>query len=307
MLQFTCDFDCLSRRMFATNTCSTIYALEFRMFSTLRFALIASAFSIGSAAFAAPDIALVGGLHHIQIGSGEGRIYASTDLRDVLISTTREMKLKIHNIGDQDLTFPSPISIGVGPTSANFTITQQPATTIAPGQSSPLTITYAPTAVGAHEAVVSIQSNDPNEGNFLFIVQGVGVTTVVSPQPNLSVTAGLPAVLKCSSKGTCKFSGSVNVVNNSNIPFNGGSWYLYKMQEKGFAGRYSTIVASGTLKKMKAYTGDPTLPIIKKVKYKASGLTPSDTKFALFIAPFDAGVDPDYSNNWIQVSAPALP
>ncbi|MGI8908044.1 MAG: choice-of-anchor D domain-containing protein [Candidatus Sumerlaeaceae bacterium] len=252
--------------------------------------------------FAAADIALVGGLHFIPAGSGEGRVYASTDLPEVVINTTRPMKLRVYNLGDQNLTITLPIAIG-GLTGSQFSVTQNPDATIAPGQSSPFTITYAPTSTGFHEAVITVSSNDPDEGSFLFIVQGTGITAVIYPQPDVSVSQVLPPVLKCNSKGVCKFSGSLNLINNSNIPFNGGMWYLSRLQEEGFSGRYSELIASGTVKKVKAWGGDPAFPSIKKFKYKASLLTAQDTRFALLVVPNDAGYDPDYTNNWILLDA----
>jgi hypothetical protein len=96
----------------------------------------------------------------------------------------------IHNSGDAAL---SAIAVRVEryePAAAHsgavlpFSLTSVPATTVAAGQSTQFQITFAPSESGESSAVVIIESNDANEGYYVFIISGEGVTP---PQATITI------------------------------------------------------------------------------------------------------------------------
>ena len=81
----------------------------------------------------------------------------------------------ISNTGEDplQLTGTSPIEI-VGTNAADFSVTTQPESTVNGGQSVIFTIKFTPSALGQRDATVRILSNDSNESEFTFAIQGYG-------------------------------------------------------------------------------------------------------------------------------------
>lgn len=75
----------------------------------------------------------------------------------------------IKNTGSAELDLSS-LSVD-GPDAADFTITQPTNTVLAAGATITFTVTFTPTGSGAENAVISIDSNDPN-GAFAFSIKG---------------------------------------------------------------------------------------------------------------------------------------
>jgi len=81
----------------------------------------------------------------------------------------------IENTGDTQLglTETSPVEI-TGENADDFTVTGQPADTINGGATTNFTIEFSPSASGLRTAAVSILSDDPDDGEFTFAIQGYG-------------------------------------------------------------------------------------------------------------------------------------
>ena len=81
----------------------------------------------------------------------------------------------IENTGDAQLglTRTNPVEI-TGENADDFTVTAQPANTINGGATTTFTIEFSPSASGLRTAAVSILSDDPDDGEFTFAIQGYG-------------------------------------------------------------------------------------------------------------------------------------
>jgi photosystem II stability/assembly factor-like uncharacterized protein len=82
----------------------------------------------------------------------------------------------IENTGDATLDLNgSPVVALSGDHAADFTITLQPASTVAAGGSTTFQVTFDPSAVGVRTAAVSFTNNDADENPFNFSIQGTGI------------------------------------------------------------------------------------------------------------------------------------
>lgn len=80
----------------------------------------------------------------------------------------------IENYGSSDLILNSPrVSLG-GTHAADFSITAMPASQIAAQATTTFQITFDPSTTGTRTATVTIISNDPNNPNYTFTIQGMG-------------------------------------------------------------------------------------------------------------------------------------
>ena len=86
----------------------------------------------------------------------------------------------IQNTGDAALTVGA-LSFS-GANAGDFTVSSQPATTVAAGALTTFQITFDPSAAGSRVATLSIVNNDGNENPYTFAIQGAGI-----PVPSLSI------------------------------------------------------------------------------------------------------------------------
>lgn len=81
----------------------------------------------------------------------------------------------IENTGDETLELTGTIPVEITGTNADdFSVTSQPAAAIAGGQSDTFTIEFSPQGSGTREATVKILTNDSDEAEFTFAIQGYG-------------------------------------------------------------------------------------------------------------------------------------
>lgn len=94
------------------------------------------------------------------------------DFGAVPVDETAESFLTVSNAGGSDLTLDS---VAVGGTDAEaFTVTTPPAPVVAPGASTTVGVTFAPTAAREYEAVLTVESDDPDTPTVPVALQGVG-------------------------------------------------------------------------------------------------------------------------------------
>lgn len=102
----------------------------------------------------------------------------------------------ILNTGTDVLTLTNPMISG----SSDFTVTANPAATVAVSGSTTFTITFDPAVVGEKNAIVVIGNNDFNENLYTFAIQGFGVdfiecvfgTEEIVAQQNFEVAPATP-------------------------------------------------------------------------------------------------------------------
>ncbi len=141
----------------------------------------------------------------ISLEQPAGSALVSGDLRDLGPRATGyqvSLAFTLRNTGTAELR-QLAVSL-VGADAGSFSCSALAATTLAPGQSLPLTVTFAPQAVRLHEAELRLASNDADENPFVVRLQGTGI--VPTPEIALEQPAGTDRV----SGATCAF-GSVTL------------------------------------------------------------------------------------------------
>ncbi len=138
-----------------------------------------------------------------QIGVTPG----SLNLGSVTVGTTVNGTVTVSNVGGSNLTVSS-ISVSGSPFTVSGLTTPS---TIAPGASNSLNVTYSPTAPASNSGSVTITSDDPQTPISAVSVSGTGTATAVAPtittQPgNQTVTAGQTATFTVVAAGTTPLS-----------------------------------------------------------------------------------------------------
>ena len=130
-----------------------------------------------------PEIDIEGNAISILDGDTTPFTLDNTDFGDQRVSSgTISRTFTVINNGTGTLTLgASAVSI-TG--SSTFTVTTQPATTVAEGLSTTFVVQFDPTATGTANAVVNVNSNDANENPYNFNITGNGVEPEINVQGN---------------------------------------------------------------------------------------------------------------------------
>ena len=132
--------------------------------------------------FLSANILLFGGLdpkNVITDGAATTSMTLGTDFGvDDLNSTTLSRDFYIVNNGDATLNLTGPPVTLSGDT-ADFAITAQAESSVAPSSSTVFTVSFKPLSLGLHNATISIPTNDPNHPNFTFALTGTAVNPFV--------------------------------------------------------------------------------------------------------------------------------
>ena len=121
-----------------------------------------------------PEIGLVGlDSTPITDGASIAKTTDGTDFGEVDLSNgSRSTSFSVRNTGKATLTLGAVRLSGSG--AAQFRVTTQVPSTVAPGRSAAFQITYDPTTVGRHQASVSLPNNDSDESPYDFVLVGLG-------------------------------------------------------------------------------------------------------------------------------------
>lgn len=118
----------------------------------------------------------------------------------------------------------APVAIS-GQSSCTAVVTNQPATTLSPGTSDTFDIDVTPTSPGAFQFVITIASNDVDEGTYTITVAG---TSVAATAPVLATPAtpfaGSPIMITEFTTNTG--NDSLEVQNVTNIAFDATGWQV---------------------------------------------------------------------------------
>jgi len=132
--------------------------------------------------YADPEINVTGNNVLITDGDSTPATEDHTDFGGVLASSGTVVRtFTIQNTGTAGLTLGAASLSGTN--AADFSITTQPAATVAAGESTTLQITFDPGAIGLSTAAVTLTNNDADENPFNFSIQGTGLA---SSNANLS-------------------------------------------------------------------------------------------------------------------------
>src|SRR5229473_1083989 len=119
---------------------------------------------------------------------------ASVNLGTITVGNTGRGTATVSNVGGSNLMV-SLVSISGGPFGVTGITTPS---TIAPGASITLNVTYSPTIAGSNSGVITITSNDPQTPTSTISLVGTATTAAVAPAittppANQTVTAGQTA------------------------------------------------------------------------------------------------------------------
>ncbi len=126
--------------------------------------------------FGGPEVSISGNAVNIADGDGTPDTSDHTDFghADVTAGTVVR-SFTISNQGPMDLTLGAVMITGANV--ADFSVTTQPASLVAPGGATTFQVTFDPRANGLRSATLSFSNNDADETPFDFAIQGVGTGT----------------------------------------------------------------------------------------------------------------------------------
>lgn len=241
-----------------------------------------------------PDIFVTGLSMPVEHGSMAPLHYENTYFNRVQLGTTSwDHYFEIHNFGDADLVLNKPVNVSLF-NAVDFHVTQQPLGVIAPGQRAMFSIRYVPSTIGEAYGVVSIGSNDPDTGDYLFVVRGDGLAEPMVG-PELANTNFHFTKFKCLGVPYyCKVNARVDVQNLSvDTDCNRALVNIYALPGE-VVNEHAHLVGQKIIKNLKAYKPGKKLKT-KKLKFK--GLVPVGyTHMYAEVIPLD-GWDTNYTNN----------
>jgi len=124
----------------------------------------------------APEIDVTGLGVDVADGSTTTSATNGTILADAgVASGSSSRTFTINNTGSGVLTLGSSAVTLSGTDAADFSVTTQPATSVAAAGSTTFTIEFDPSATGVREATVSIANDDADEAPFDFAIEGTGL------------------------------------------------------------------------------------------------------------------------------------
>ena len=170
---------------------------------------------------------------------------ANMNLGSVAVGTTATSQVTLSNVGGANLTI-SLISVNGAPFGVSGISTP---TTIAPGASTSMNVTFSPTLAGISSGSVSITSNDPQTPTSTIPLTGTGAATAaptITTQPgNVTVTAGQAATFAVVASGTAPLSYQWQK-NGGNIAGATAASYTTPATTSGDSGSSFAVVVSNT-------------------------------------------------------------
>jgi len=144
-----------------------------------------------------------------SIGNGDTFVFSSAT-----VNTTGTLEFNIVNSGAGDLVLTGSTRVSItDDASGYYSVSVQPASLIRSGESTTFTVSFSPLVLGDHTAAVTIESDDPDESNFVFYL--TGACTPV-PVPEINIKQGITDV---ASGGTVDFGSVVHGGNPKNLIF----------------------------------------------------------------------------------------
>lgn len=123
----------------------------------------------------APDISVIGNGLEIPNGSITPDLLNHSDFGNVNeAGGTKIRNFYITNFGGENLTLTLPVTI-TGPNASDFSVTTVPSSPVAPNNSTTLSITFNPSALGLREATVTIINDVIGKSPYVFAISGVGI------------------------------------------------------------------------------------------------------------------------------------
>ncbi len=142
-------------------------------------------FRIQGTGAVAPEINVTGNGQRIADGDGSASATDHTDFGSAdITSGTVSRTFTIENTGSGTLTLGANAASLSGTHAGDFTVTSQPAASVAASGSTSVTVQFDPSALGARNATLSIASDDADEAVYDFALSGTG-----AGMPEISVSS----------------------------------------------------------------------------------------------------------------------
>jgi hypothetical protein len=140
-------------------------------------------------AASAPEANVIGNGHSIADGDAtpsatDDTDFGSADTASDVISHT----FTIQNTGTTTLSLGTVVVSGTY--ASDFTVTAQPATSVAASASTTFTVQFNPSGTGLRTAILSVSTNDSDENPYGFSIQGTGTSTTTVTIVATSAAAG---------------------------------------------------------------------------------------------------------------------
>ena len=195
---------------------------------------------MSSGAFAGHSLALIGSMTNeplVQVESPATTLLSDSTSNQIVFGTTLPGTVKtrvvtIRNTGTQTLSGVGVTITGSGANPSNFAISTPPAATLAPGDATSFTLTFAPSTIGSKTIVLEIASNIVGTANpFSIGVQGTVLNTLAASYTTGQEIPAAAAGFTASGK-TVNFSlnyapptgTTLMVVNNTGAAFISGAF-----------------------------------------------------------------------------------
>ncbi|MBI2948287.1 MAG: choice-of-anchor D domain-containing protein [Verrucomicrobia bacterium] len=160
-----------------------------------------------SASGGAPEINVLGNGVNIADGDTTPSTSDHTDFGNAAVTGgTVTRTFTVQNTGSASLTV-NAVSIS-GANAADFTVTAQPASSVAAGGSTTFQVRFDPSATGTRSASLSFGNNDSNENPYNFNIQGTGTT---APPNTISASTTAAAITVDGNLNESVWSLSANV------------------------------------------------------------------------------------------------
>ncbi len=141
-----------------------------------------------------PEIVVLGNGVDVSDGDLSPAAVNHTDFGQALAAANRTVT-RTFWLGNKGLTDLSLGNVSVtGPHADDFEIISLPAATVAPDRWTTIAIEFTPSAVGLRYATLSFTTNDPDETDYDFAIQGMGANSppTIAVAPNLSIDENQP-------------------------------------------------------------------------------------------------------------------
>ncbi|HNW88503.1 MAG TPA: choice-of-anchor D domain-containing protein, partial [Bacteroidales bacterium] len=146
-----------------------------------------------------PEIDIQGNGNSIVDGDDTPSTSDGSDFGNAVINSgTVDQTYTVNNTGVADLNLTGTTKVVVsGTTASEFTVTAQPGSPVAVGNSTTFTVRFAPTATGLRTATLTIANNDANENPYNFDIQGTGILLPCSGTPSGGTAAATVLSATC--------------------------------------------------------------------------------------------------------------
>ena len=135
----------------------------------------------------APEMDVQGNSVSIVDGDSTPSLTDHTDYGSALVAGGTVVRTyTIRNTGTATLNLTGSPRVAVSGThAADFTVTTQPAASIAAGGTTTFQVTFDPSAVGTRTAALSIANDDADENPYNYSIQGTGTTPPEMQEPEM--------------------------------------------------------------------------------------------------------------------------